>query len=668
MNKNFNNPGLIGSGYALLKPALVLVLLFNLTFNNAQMPFSRGVNLPLWFQATEPGQIQFGKFIKKDFENIQSLGCDVIRVPVSLLEMTGGEPEYTIDPLFYYFMDEVVSWAEDLGISLILDNVAYELGIPTPVTIGDPLIKIWTQVASHYKDRSTKIFYEVQNEPHQIDAQVWDSIQQEVITAIRAVDTIHTIIVGPVNWNSYHNLDDLSEYPDNNLIYTFHFYDPLVFTHQGATWIEPPLVSLSGVPFPYDAGRMPDCPADLSGTWVEGSLLAYPSEGTEAFVQELIDIAGLFKTQRNVRVYCGELGVSIHNAVDNDRLYWHNRVRSFLEENGIAWSIWAYNGIFGLFEEGSNEMFEYDLNIPLIETLGLTVPGQQEYVLRPDSMAFDIYKDYITNRISESSIAGSSEIGFYSDEAPKQGDYCISWSDASLYNTIGFDFKPDKDLSYLVDQGYNLNCWLRGSDPDIKFDIRFLDSKTTVPGDHPWRMGITVDATLTDWNGQWQNLKIPLKDFVEKGSWDIDTWYNPVGAFEWTAADRLEIVAEHMDLTGIDIYLDDISITAPEDTTLTGDVNVKSSEHDLFTIYPNPTHGISVLGFRVINPGLVDISIYNVSGQLIKTVVHDHLLPGNYQIDLDIENGEAGRSGEGIYFCRMVTSERIDVRKLIKIK
>ncbi len=59
-------------------------------------------------------------------------------------------------------------------------------------------------------------------------------------------------------------------YPDTNLIYTFHFYDPFVFTHQGASWASPSLVPLSGVPFPYNSAAMPPCPDTLKGTWIEG--------------------------------------------------------------------------------------------------------------------------------------------------------------------------------------------------------------------------------------------------------------------------------------------------------------------------------------------------------------------------------------------------------------
>jgi endoglucanase len=90
---------------------LIVNVLFFLSLNvrvNAHVPFSKGVNLTNWFQSSDLGQVQFSKYTKKDFENIKSLGCDVIRLPVNLIYMTGGKPDYTLSPLFLQFLDEAV--------------------------------------------------------------------------------------------------------------------------------------------------------------------------------------------------------------------------------------------------------------------------------------------------------------------------------------------------------------------------------------------------------------------------------------------------------------------------------------------------------------------------------------------------------------------------------
>ncbi len=137
--------------------------------------------------------------------------------------MVGTAPEYKVDSLLYFFLDQVVDWAEELEINLILDNHSFHPIIATDPNIGDILVPVWTQIAAHYEPRSTLIYYEVLNEPHGISNDVWNAIQLDVINAIRTVDTKHTIIVGPSDYNGIRSLRFMPEYEDDNLIYTFHF-------------------------------------------------------------------------------------------------------------------------------------------------------------------------------------------------------------------------------------------------------------------------------------------------------------------------------------------------------------------------------------------------------------------------------------------------------------
>lgn len=623
---------------------------FHVSF--AQVEFSRGVNLTNWFQAASAQQIQFTRFVRQDFVNIKSLGCDVIRLPINLHAMTSGDPDWILDPLFLNFLDSAVTWAEELGIHLLIDNHTFDPAANTDPQIGPILIKVWAQMAYHYKDRSEYIYYEILNEPHGILDQLWGDIQQSVIDTIRAIDPVHTIIVGPAGWNSYNNLNALPYYSDTNLIYTFHFYDPFMFTHQGASWVNPSMVPLAGVPFPYDSAGMPSCPAELTGTWIESSLNNYKNDGTVKRVQDLISLAVGFKNHRGVRLFCGEFGVFMPNSDEPDRVLWYNTVSDYLEKNGIAWTIWDYRGGFGIFEEGSAELFEHDLNIPLIEALGLNVPEQTEPVIKPDSTGFKIYFEYVEEKIAESSWAGNGIISFYSTENPYAGNYCINWSDGSQYNFIGFDFRPDKDLSYLVDNDYAINFYIKGSTPNARFDIRFLDTKTEDPDDHPWRMKYTINNLIASWDGLWHNINIPLKSFFEGGSWDNSTWYNPAGDFDWKAVDRFEIVAEYSDMTGVGFNIDNLRVT--NIPVSVNDRLINTMEETSIKIFPDPVcHDLTIL-YSVEKNGPVEISIFNIMGQKITTLLNEDKIAGDYTFYLNLREINDISVSEGLYFCRIV--------------
>jgi endoglucanase len=543
---------------------LLIISLFIIVsgqFSSAQTPFNRGVNLTGWFQTSAPRQIQFTKYTKKDFENIKSLGCDMIRLPINLFYMTNGKPDYKVDTLFYQFLDQAVSWAEELNIYLSIDNHSTDDVASKNTDLENVLAKVWAQMALHYKNRSTYILYEIMNEPNGLTTQTWGKIQQTAINAIRNVDTTHMIIVGASAFNGYNDLNLLPVYSDKKLIYTFHFYDPFLFTHQGASWANPSMEPLSKIPFPYNVDSMPAFPNALKGTWVESAYNNYNIDGTVAKVKQLIDVAATFKNNRNVNIYCGEYGVYIPNSKDTDRVYWYSEVRKYLEAKGISWTIWDYQGGFGLFKKGSNQQFDYDVNTSLVQALGLNVPPQKIFVSRPDSVGFNIYNDYIAPQITEASNANGGTIDFYSGQKPNNDKFCLFWTGSLQYGAIGFNFQPDKDLSKLVSQNYALSLMVRGNTPGTKIEVRFTDTKTTDPNDHPWRMNYTITESVAAWDGKWHKVYIPLKNFIDQGSYDNNTWYNPVGAFDWKAVDRFDIITDQGSLANKAFWFDNIAVT-----------------------------------------------------------------------------------------------------------
>lgn len=623
------------------------VFLVLLSGNLFGQNFNKGVNLSGWFQSPTPRQIQFKMFTKTDFEQIKSLGCDVVRLPINLHAMTNGAPDYTLDPLFLNMLDQVVDWSEQLQMHLILDNHTFDPAVNTPASIGEPLVKVWSQMAQHYATRSHYLYYEVLNEPHGIDATTWGTIQQSVINAIRAYDTQHYIVVGGVNWNSYTTLASIPAYADTKLIYTFHFYDPFIFTHQGASWSDPSMVPLSGVPFPYNAGAMPATPAPLRGTWIEGAMNNYVNEGTVAKIRELIDIAATFKTQRNVPVFCGELGVYIPNSNQNHRVDWYEEVRLYLNQKGIPWTTWDYKGGFGLFEKNSNEQFEFDLNVPLLEALQFNVPPQQDFIPKPKTTGFVLYDDYIGENIMNTSSAGAGTLDFYSESQPHNGDYCMYWTGVGQYDAIGFDFKPDLDLSALKEHDFELVFHARGNTPSARFDVRFIDAKTTAT-DRPWRMGITLDNTIIPMDGQWHEVRILLRELTEKGAWD-NAWFNPQGLFDWTAIDRFEIVPEHQALNGIQFSFDDVSIVG-EEIEIVLDAEQKTSMQ--FSAFPNPAKENMVIEFVTQERSQVHFSITSLTGQEIYTADAAPDAEGKSRIVWTRETKSGIRVPPGLYLIK----------------
>ncbi len=629
-------------------PQVFMLLVISLS---AQTPFTKGVNLTGWFSSDNARSIPFSKFTKQDIENIKSLGCDVIRLPIALHGMTSGAPDYLVDTLFYYYLDQVVDWTEELDMNLIIDN--HTIPDAKSKAVETPLMKIWPQMATHYKNRSKKVFYEILNEPNTLAASDWAKIQQKVVDTIRTCDTIHTIVVTGADWGGISGLTALKKLSDPNLLYSFHFYDPFLFTHQGASWASPSMIDLAGVPFPYDAARMPACPASLKGTWVENSLkYSYATDGTLAKLKSTIDQAVNYANTNQVNIFCGEFGVYNLNSPDTDRVFWYKNVPAYLTEKTIPWTMWDYQGGFGLFNKGSNEVFEYDINRPLAEGMGFTLPPVKTYVLKADTVPFDIYTDFPAEGIIQ---GGSGDL--FSTDA-YAGTYGILFTDVNQYTNLEFRFKLVKDLSKLVASGYKLDFWVKADVPSSNVVLRFTDTKTSDPADHPWRMDYTLNSSVVPFDGNWHHVEIPLKNFRDSGSWDNNTWYNSANKFDWKAVDRFQIVAENMSLSGKNFWFDNIKVNG---TPITG---ISEKENHVFQAkaYPNPFDGNTTIQYFIPASAHVNIAIYSLSGEKLVTLANRQEVQGIHQVKWNAETVFA----KGIYLCRIESDSKTEIIKLIQ--
>jgi endoglucanase len=333
------------------------------------VPFSRGFNFSKWFEFRSVREIKFDRFTEQDFINVKSIGADVIRLPIAAHNFINEK--YVLDPALMKYLDTAVDWAEKNKLYIILDNHSFHPVNPTDINIDRILVPVWEQLARHFKDRSPYVIYEVLNEPHHIPDERWGEIQEKTIDAIRGIDEKRIIIVGGTDYNSIDKLFLIPEYKDSNLIYTFHFYDPHIFTHQGATWGSPSLASLKGVPFPAEKNRIPETPADLKGTWIEKALKDYEKSAAPETLLASLDKAAEFSKKRGVPVFCGEFGVYMIQSPQADRVKWYKFICFELNKRNIPWTSWDYFGGFGIFKTDKKGDFKSDVNIDVINAMGL---------------------------------------------------------------------------------------------------------------------------------------------------------------------------------------------------------------------------------------------------------------------------------------------------------
>jgi hypothetical protein len=84
--------------------------------------------------------------------------------------------------------------------------------------------------------------------------------------------------------------------------------------------------------------------------------------------------------------------------------------------------------------------------------------------------------------------------------------------------------------------------------------------------------------------------------------------------------------------------------------------------------YPNPFNPETTIRFEAAQTGPVSLSIYNVTGQLVRELTDGHREAGTYQVRWNGRNDDGQPVPSGIYFCRMKAGTFSATRKLALIK
>ena len=88
----------------------------------------------------------------------------------------------------------------------------------------------------------------------------------------------------------------------------------------------------------------------------------------------------------------------------------------------------------------------------------------------------------------------------------------------------------------------------------------------------------------------------------------------------------------------------------------------------LFQNYPNPFNPVTHFNYQVPSPGKVRIAIYNLNGQLIRTIVDGHQLSGNYAATWDGKSDDGNSVVTGVYLVRMEAGNQVASRKILYLK
>ncbi len=299
--------------------------------------FRKGIDLGGWLSQCDYSKERLEGFIvEDDIKTVAAWGADHVRLPIDFNILEDGKGGYSetgfgyvknaVDMCFRHGLNIVIDIHKTAGFSF--DKGENESGFFDSEELQERFYRLWEEIARRFSYDSEHIVFELLNEvTDQAFSKTWNRVTKECIKRIRAIAPDTVILVGSYWNNSVSAVKDLDPPYDDRIVYNFHCYDPLKFTHQHAPWVDPDW-----------------CDVDHDMSFAESGV-------TEQYFEELFAEAIEKAKANNTVLYCGEYGV-IDRAAPEDILAWYKAINAVFEKHNISRCTWSYKEMdFGLSDK-----------------------------------------------------------------------------------------------------------------------------------------------------------------------------------------------------------------------------------------------------------------------------------------------------------------------------
>jgi hypothetical protein len=341
---------------------------------------------------------------------------------------------------------------------------------------------------------------------------------------------------------------------------------------------------------------------------------------------------------------------------------WTNRMNNLLDWGKT--SLVSMNGSGCAVKENEDDYTyrSYDLELPLVNISSMKNPVlsfNYAYAFshgHSDGLSLLISKNCGTtynnllNRTGQALKTSTTNDLFF----PKQNEWGLRTINLSAYKgevLIKFTAKSDNgnnlyidnvilsDVTDLCAAPTDLNE-LQITSSSVKLGWKFQGNANQFDVYHrPKNSSIWIHKTVAG-NKQWINV----------------TGLNPDTDYEWY------ITADC--ISGNSLASPESYFTTDSEMPGTTSLSIGSPEvpglQNQLKVFPNPTSGRAIISFTTPKAGRVSLTIYDITGRLIKTIANAELNEGDHTFNLDINN-----FGAGIYLLRMQSGRISQIRKFI---
>lgn len=321
-----------------------------------QLDLKRGISIDRQFRRIPPEPVM--RITRQDIQLIDSMGFEFVKLIVNPEPLMSGDG---LDESKAWYLREIVDLVVSQGLPVVVcihpewefkkttldDLTAFARYLRFLEEAGVLLAARWGP---------KQLALQLMTEPV-TDSLDWNELQKRMWQAARRAMPEHTLILAGNQVGKIEGLIETRPVNDENVIYSFTFYDPFVITLQGAQWLTPEWWShLGPVPYPSSPGiiaesmpalveRIPASP-DQWRPAVRRVLTEYGNPGwNRQRIAARVERLSHWNKQHGgrLKIWCAEFGCYQRTVDPAVRRRYIKDVREVFEENGIGWAYWSYN-------------------------------------------------------------------------------------------------------------------------------------------------------------------------------------------------------------------------------------------------------------------------------------------------------------------------------------
>ena len=290
---------------------------------NARM--GPGINLGNVFDAPDgEGSWWKGTVKAEFFDDFNAAGFKNVRLPVTWQKHISETEPYAVDAKFMERIAEVVGWATQRKMVVVLNAHHEEWFKKDPNGQMKKLESLWRQIATRFKDVPDELLvFEILNESDEktINAAKTTEMNERILKVIRETNPTRCVIVAGVGDNDKHLVKELIVPNDPYIIASYHCYDPWFFVCGE----------------PRDANEA-----------------KWGSEKQKAEYLKIMDPIKKWSDIHKVPIYLGEWATST-KCDANSRVEYYRFVSSQAKVRGFSYAIWDEGGNMLIYNRETRE-------------------------------------------------------------------------------------------------------------------------------------------------------------------------------------------------------------------------------------------------------------------------------------------------------------------------